>query len=274
MSECRLSISEPNAKIPHWSFSLPSGFTCPYAASCLTKADRETGKIKDAKEIDFRCFSASTESSFPSVRKSRWNNFEALKAIGNSNVDGMAKAIVSSIENQLPRNQKIFRIHVGGDFFNKNYLEAWLQVANYYPDIIFYAYSKSVPYFLNRKLPENFRVTFSKGGKYDDILEKEGLKFSVVVFSKEEAENYVWHDKNGKQHIGLEIDHDDSHAWKDDKPFALLLHGIQPKGSEAAAALKKLGGISGKSSYGKVRKKSLDVLENFSFKEWLFDNML
>lgn len=272
MSECRLSLSEPNAKIPHWSFSLPSGFTCPFAVSCLSKADRHTGKIKDAIETDFRCFSASTESSFPSVRKSRWNNFEALKAIGSSNVDGMAKAIISSIENQLPRSQKVFRIHVGGDFFNKNYLDAWLQVAHFYPDIIFYAYSKSVPYFLGRELPKNFRVTFSKGGKYDDIIEKEGLKFSAVVYSEEEAANYVWHDKDGKQHVGLKIDHDDSHAWKDDKPFALLLHGIQPKGSEAAAALKKLGGISGKSSYGKRTSKPLEVVEGFSFKEWLLYN--
>lgn len=272
MSECRLSLSEPNAKIPHWSFSLPSGFTCPFAVSCLSKADRATGKIKDGAESDFRCFSASQEALYPSVRKSRWNNFEALKAIGSSNVDGMAKAIISSIENKLPRNQKTFRIHVGGDFFNRSYLNAWFKVANFYPDILFYAYSKSVPYFSGKQLPENFRVTFSKGGEHDDIIEKEKLKFSVVVFDEEAAANYVWYDKDGKKQVGLEIDHDDSHAWKDDKPFALLVHGTQPKGSEAAAALKKLGGISGKSSYGKRTSKPLDMVEGFSFKEWLLYN--
>lgn len=278
MSDCILKLSEPNQKIQHWNFNLPSGFTCPYADKCLSKADRETGKIKDAKDIDFRCFAASTESSFPSVRKSRWNNFDALKLIGFNNIDGMAEAIISAIEKALPRSEKVFRIHVGGDFFNQSYLRAWVKVAKHFPDILFYAYSKSIPFFTGLQLPNNFIVTFSKGGKFDDLIDKEKLKFSVVVKSEDEAKNYVWYDKAGNKHVGLEIDHDDSHAWKDDKPFALLLHGIQPKGSEAAAALKKLGGIGGLSSYGKKRKEKeagktpLDVVENFSFKKWILKN--
>lgn len=276
MSECNLTISKPNAKIPHWNFNLPAGFTCPFADKCLSKADRQTGKIKDAEDIDFRCFAASTESSFPSVRKSRWNNFEALKTIGIGNVEGMKKAIVASIENQLPRSEKVFRIHVGGDFFNKSYLDAWIEIAKHYPDITFYTYSKSIPYFLGTNLPKNLIVTFSKGGKNDELIDKLGLKFSVVVNSEDEAKNYVWYDKEGQKHTGLEIDHDDSHAWKNDKPFALLLHGIQPKGSKAAEALKKLGGVGGKSSYGTKSKEDkkvpLKVLENFDFKNWLFFN--
>jgi hypothetical protein len=42
---------------------------------------------------------------------------------------------------------------------------------------------------------------------------------------------------------GLEIDHDDSHAADPDfrdSDFALLIHGVQPKGSEASAAIKEL----------------------------------
>ena len=50
--------------------------------------------------------------------------------------------------------------------------------------------------------------------------------------------------------LGLEVDHDDSHCFGD-KPFALLVHGSQPAGSEAGAAIaqrKKEGGFVG---YGK-----------------------
>ena len=78
----------------------------------------------------------------------------------------------------------------------------------------------------------------------DHLIDKYNLKYAQVVFSEEEAEQ-----------LGLEIDHDDSHAYENNKPFALLLHGIQPAGSVASQALKKLGGIGGQSSYSKAKKE-------------------
>jgi len=61
-----------------------------------------------------------------------------------------------------------------------------------------------------------------------------------VVFSEEEAAK-----------LGLEIDHDDSHAYKGDKSFALLLHGTQPKGTMAAKAKNKLVTAGVKHSYAR-----------------------
>ena len=40
--------------------------------------------------------------------------------------------------------------------------------------------------------------------------------------------------------MGLEIDHDETHAIGPGPSFALLIHGTQPKGSKAAAAIKRL----------------------------------
>ena len=54
--------------------------------------------------------------------------------------------------------------------------------------------------------------------------------------------------------MGLEIDHDDTHAFESDESFALLLHGTQPAGSEAADALKVLK-KKGKGSYSSKKKK-------------------
>ena len=51
-------------------------------------------------------------------------------------------------------------------------------------------------------------------------------RYSKVVFSIEEAKR-----------LGLEIDVDDSSCFQD-KPFALLLHGLQEKNTASAEALK------------------------------------
>jgi hypothetical protein len=51
-------------------------------------------------------------------------------------------------------------------------------------------------------------------------------RYSVVVKNDAEAEE-----------LGLEVDHDDSHCYKQDGPFALLVHGNQPAGSEFRKAI-------------------------------------
>ena len=81
--------------------------------------------------------------------------------------------------------------------------------------------------FLKVLLPNNFYLTASYGGKYDYLI-NEGYftRYSKVVFSEDEAKK-----------LGLEIDVDDSLCFQD-KPFALLLHGLQEKNTASAEALK------------------------------------
>ena len=81
-------------------------------------------------------------------------------------------------------------------------------------------------------MPNNLVLTASRGGRADHLISQHGLREAVVVFSEKEAA-----DK------GLEIDSDDSHAARPelrDQSFALLIHGVQPKGSEAAKALREI----------------------------------
>ena len=55
-----------NRKI--YSLDLLSGYSCPYAEKCLSKAvELPNGKrkIKDGKKTEFRCFSASQEVHIP-----------------------------------------------------------------------------------------------------------------------------------------------------------------------------------------------------------------
>ena len=219
------------------TFSLPSGYTCPGAEECLSYANRKTGKIKDGKHTKFRCFQSSAEAVYPSLRNMVWNNFDALRAAGDELA--MAELILASLEGV---KFDVLRVHVGGDFFSREYFWAWIHVANQMPDKLFYAYTKSLNDWqeLKRIIPENLVLTASRGGKFDGLIDKHDFKCAEVVFSEEEAVEK-----------GLEIDHDDSHAAYGDEAFALLIHGTQPKGSDASKALQKLrkqgiGGYSNK----------------------------
>ena len=67
----------------------------------------------------------------------------------------------------------------------------------------------------------------SYGSRFDYLIDQGYFpKYSKVVFSEEEAIR-----------LGLKIDKDDSLCFGN-KPFALLLHGMQEKGSKAGEALK------------------------------------
>jgi len=229
-----LKFGEPNAKLKALAkklkvklktFSLPSGWTCPAAKDCLSKADRETGKIQDGPDTEFRCFQARAEAVYPSLRKAVWHNFDLIKEASKDGVEAIADLICES----LPKKFDVLRVHVGGDYFSKKYLQAWVIVATRNPDKLFYSYSKSLHFFADVARPENLVLTASRGGKFDDLIDVHNWKEAVVVYSEEEAEQK-----------GLEIDHDDSHAAFGAKSFALLLHGTQPKGSKASAALSVL----------------------------------
>ncbi len=76
-----LRFTHGNAKIPDsvMIFSLPTGHSCPGAKSCLSRADRESGKLTDGKNISFRCYAASQEAAFPTVRRQRWHNMDLLR---------------------------------------------------------------------------------------------------------------------------------------------------------------------------------------------------
>ena len=237
--------------VPHlkvYSLDLLSGWSCPFAKDCLSKV-HETGNLtksgnpqvvlKDGPETEFRCFSASQEVLLPNVYKRRKHNFYTLKNMSSVN------DMIGEIDSNLPDDAGILRWHVGGDFFNSKYFFAAINVALMNPTKLFYAYTKSLRYWIQYRdvLPLNFILTASRGGRDDWMIDEHGLRESIVVFSEAEAEEK-----------GLEIDHDDSHAaipsWQDFS-FALLIHGVQPKGSKASKALSAL---KGKGSYGRKAK--------------------
>jgi len=233
--ENELTFSNANAKLVAMakrlgkiikSFTLPSGWTCPAAKDCLSKAHRETGKITDGPDTVFRCFAASSESQYKNTRAMVWRNFDAIRSVG-----GGVSELADLLQTQLPKKFDILRVHVGGDFFNQKYFDAWMEVARRMPEKHFYAYTKSLNFWVARidSIPSNFPLTASYGGKHDALIVEHGLKYAEVVYSEEEAAAQQ-----------MEIDHDDYHAAFGTKSFALLIHGTQPKGSMASQALQEL----------------------------------
>lgn len=217
-----------------YSLDLLSGWSCPAARDCMAKVYVENNqrRLEDGPFTQFRCFSASQEVAFPNVYNARKFNFELIKEMRNY------KRIAELICDSLPKNAGVVRFHVAGDFFRISYLKGAILAAELRPDVLFYSYTKMINLLLQIEMEKpsegvirnNFLLTASIGGKYDNLIPQLRLRSAKVVFAENEA---------GK----LPIDHDDSHAATKGGNFALLLHGIQPKGSDAATALKELRGV-------------------------------
>lgn len=224
MSE-KLKFSKGNAKLDKkiHIFSLPAGKSCPGALIC--KSQVKQGKVVDGPETKIRCYAASQEAQYPGTFNARKHNYDLLKKANSG------KAMRDLILDSLPKKAKYVRIHASGDFFNEKYFLAWVSVAQKRKDVLFYAYTKSVNYWVQFKdlVPANMILTASFGGRHDELINRYRLKHSVIVFSEEEAKA-----------LEYPIDHDDSHAMNPWTNFALLLHGTQPKGSSASKALVQL----------------------------------
>lgn len=237
MNQPKLTMPKGNAKLDKriTTFSLPAGWTCPGAKICKSRVVIRDGraKVRDGESTEFRCFAASQEAMYRQVYNSRRRNLQMLLKCANRT------EMAELIERSMPKSETgIMRIHPSGDFFNQAYFDAWLLVAQRKPSWTFYAYTKSLPYWIKRLdlVPDNFILTASFGGMHDDLIHEHRLKHAVVVYSQEQAAEYDY-----------DIDHDDSLALTPNVSFALLLHGVQPKNTEAAAALVQLKkkGITG-----------------------------
>jgi len=204
-----------------YSVSIPSGRaeTCPYADKCKAYVGSDGKLVSRDDYIDYRCYSASMEALYPAQRKQREYNFELLKACNNDRQE-----LMNLISASIPIEAHIIRIHVGGDFYSQNYFDAWLNVAMLHPQKRFYAYTKSLPFWVHRldsinigSFP-NMELIASRGGTKDKLINVYGLREAIQVDTEKEAM-----DK------GLEIDTTDYLACYGKESFALLIHGTQPK---------------------------------------------
>lgn len=145
-----------------YEWNLPTGSTCPFAKECKVTVNRTTGKF-DIVRGEYKCYAASAER-FPGVREHRWKNFELVR-------DG--------IKPKIPKGCENVRIHMSGDFFNQDYFDLWIEIAKENPNINFWAYTKSLRYWVNRlgQIPDNLVLTASYGGREDYLIEEYSMNY-------------------------------------------------------------------------------------------------
>lgn len=117
------------------SFGIPSGtaFSCPGATSFCERI----------------CYAGKLEKIYKGVSNILVRNFEELLYADYLNgIDGMSYLLSSMIKDFIKdsakRNAPLdFRIHWDGDFFSRDYAMAWREVIEYFPEVNFWAYTRS-----------------------------------------------------------------------------------------------------------------------------------
>ena len=267
--DCVLGFSNGNAKLEWPYFSLPAGYTCPSATVCKNFPAKWEGPIRGGKfkkpstweknvkpgpETKFMCYAARAQGQYPSANVQVFKNINLLNKMKTK--EKMANLIIKSMSHHGIDNTDIFRIHEAGDFFSQEYFDAWIEVAKKMPQTLFYAYTTSLPFWINRRngVPKNFKLIASMDENNEQTILDNNLRYSRVV-----------NDENEAKKLGLPIDVDDMVAWGTEDNFALPLHGPQPKGSEAAQTLKrnKQSGLYDKIKQAKqLNKAKKDILRD------------
>lgn len=114
-----LSFGEGNRKIGDvFSFSLPSGITCPGQSAWCQK----------------HCNMQRLEKLRPNCRASYSRNFKL-----SQNPEYFQKIVMGV----LPRILPCMRIHVSGDFWSADYIQSWITICKAFPQTQFWAYTRS-----------------------------------------------------------------------------------------------------------------------------------
>jgi hypothetical protein len=91
------------------------------------------------------------------------------------------------------------RIHDSGDFYNRDYILQWFEIMREFPEVIFYAYTKSKMLFDEFNfLPPNFTVIYSLGSRFDNLIDQEIDRHSKIFESESDLLNagYINASKN------------------------------------------------------------------------------
>ena len=171
-----MSIFQRNKKMRKssvltYNFSLPAVSTCPGAGACAKAG---------------YCFALLEQMRYPSARKYREHMLELSRSDWFEIVVNDELAYLKASAKRKGK-QLAIRIHASGDFYNIDYLNKWTAIAQANPDVVFYAYTKSVWLFKRVQLPTNLTVIFSLGGIADRLVDVETDRHSRIFASVEAA---------------------------------------------------------------------------------------
>lgn len=176
--------------------------TCPNAGACAVGCYARQGayvwpKVKAAYEARFQL------SKNDPVRFEYLLNAEIYKLKAKAKREG---------------KRLVIRIHDAGDFYSREYFELWMRVVRMNEEVLFYAYTKQVEMLQDVKLPTNFKLNFSYGGRQDAAIRQTSSNSRVFETRAElDAAGYV------------DTSEDDSFAFSEAKTrkIGLVYHGAK-----------------------------------------------
>lgn len=174
-----------------YNFGLPEKKTCPFADKCKSY-----------------CYAGKGFYLFPNVVEAKERRYQAT--LKEDFIDLMFEEII------LKKAERI-RIHDSGDFYSEKYLSKWITLSLALPHVTFYAYTKSITYFQNISLPDNFKVIYSMGGKYDHLINPSSDRHALIYRNDKEK---LWLTKLGY----IDASDDDGLALTDNKKIMLKFH--------------------------------------------------
>lgn len=209
----------------YYIWNLPVYVTCPYATENCKKA----------------CYAEEPEKNYcmSAVLKARYDN---LALCTGDNADTFVYVMTARLEKlfnskkyKARKNIRV-RIHESGDFFSKAYVKMWLEIAMYfnkpeYSNVVFMAYTKSLPFFIGEYIPENFVLRFSvwDDTPSDMITLARGNGFPIYTAIPASLENYAIE----KGFIKCDCENCstcEKHCFtSDNKNIYVLLHGRDSK---------------------------------------------
>jgi hypothetical protein len=148
-----------------WNFNIPAHTdpdtgkrTCPFAGECANW-----------------CYASWQNKrhgySYPNAKKSAVAKYNATKS------EHFVDMMVGDI---LRRKCDYVRVHDAGDYYSPQYRDKWFSIARRLPNVKFYSYTKSLPFFRDVDIPPNFDIIFSYGGKLDDSIDTSTERHSKV----------------------------------------------------------------------------------------------
>jgi hypothetical protein len=127
-----------------FNFGIPAQDTCIWAGDCKKY-----------------CYASKGAYIWSNVKPAFERRLDATKQ------NNFSEVMIAEI---TKRKIDVVRIHDSGDFYSREYLHKWFKVMESMPHVKFYAYSKSLPLLQGERLPANFTLIKSEGGKRDDLI--------------------------------------------------------------------------------------------------------
>jgi hypothetical protein len=143
-----------------FNFGIPAQDTCIWAGEC--------------KKF---CYASKGAYIWSNVKPAFQKRFEVTKQ------NDFPELMIKEIKRKKATH---VRIHDSGDFYSREYIQKWFKVMDLMPDVTFYAYSKSLPLFDGVKLPKNFTLIKSEGGKRDDMINPQTDRHARIFKTLEE----------------------------------------------------------------------------------------